>query len=142
MAEAEPEQRLKCAWSTKMFSLKIEASSFNFFFYKIYSLCKNNAISKVLNKLQVFEFEFKICSPNRHVSKILTKKMKCLNFEGDCKQNGSTGKVATWGVLIYSWNMTFSYKMQNSFLGIELISLKVYHSKGPIKEHILQYDIK
>ena len=27
-----------------------------FFFYKIYSLCKNNAISKVLNKLQVFPF--------------------------------------------------------------------------------------
>ena len=26
------------------------------FFYKIYSLCKNNAISKVLNKLQVFHF--------------------------------------------------------------------------------------
>ena len=25
-------------------------------FYKIYSLCKNNAISKVLNKLQVFHF--------------------------------------------------------------------------------------
>ena len=27
-----------------------------YFFYKIYSLCKNNAISKVLNKLQVFHF--------------------------------------------------------------------------------------
>ena len=26
------------------------------FFYKIYSLCKNIAISKVLNKLQVFHF--------------------------------------------------------------------------------------
>ena len=50
------------------------------------------------------------------------KKVKCWNFEGDCEQNGSTGKVATWGVLIYSWNMTFSYKMQNFFLGIELIS--------------------
>ena len=79
-----------------------------FFFYKIYSLCKNNAISKVLNKLQVFhfrctvhtnttptvithscllqkppscndngyKFEFKICRPNRHVSKILAKKGK------------------------------------------------------------------
>ena len=28
----------------------------NNFFYKIYSLCNNNAISKVLNKLQVFHF--------------------------------------------------------------------------------------
>ena len=76
------------------------------FFYKIYSLCNNNAISKVLNKLQVFhfrctvhtnttptvithscllqkppsyngyKFEFKICRPNRHVSKILAKKVK------------------------------------------------------------------
>ena len=27
-----------------------------FFIYKIYSLCKNIAISKVLNKLQVFHF--------------------------------------------------------------------------------------
>ena len=26
------------------------------YFYKIYSLCKNNAISKVLNKLQAFYF--------------------------------------------------------------------------------------
>ena len=40
------------------------------------------------------------------------KKVKCWNFEGDCEQNGSTGKVVTWRVLIYSWNMTFSYKMQ------------------------------
>ena len=24
-----------------------------------------------------------------------------------CVPNGSTGKVATWGVLIYSWNVTF-----------------------------------
>ena len=39
------------------------------------------------------------------------KKVKCWNFEGDCVPNGSTGKVATWGVLTYSWNMTFSDKM-------------------------------
>ena len=90
---------------------------------------QNNAISKVLDKLQVFHFRctvhtnttptvithscvlqkplscndngykfgFKICRPNRHVSNILAKKS-----EGDCEQNGSTGKVATWGVLIYS----------------------------------------
>ena len=77
----------------------------------MYSLCKNNVISKVLNKLQVFhfrctvhtnttptvitlscvlqkppscnnngykfEFKSKICRPNRHVSKILAKKVKC-----------------------------------------------------------------
>ena len=37
--------------------LKIRDPSFNYcFIYKIYSLCKNNAISKVLNKLQVFHF--------------------------------------------------------------------------------------
>ena len=41
------------------------------------------------------------------------KKVKCWNFEGDCVPNGSTGKVATRGALIYSWNMTFSHKMQN-----------------------------
>ena len=29
---------------------------FYFFFHKIYSLCKNNALSKVLNKLQAFYF--------------------------------------------------------------------------------------
>ena len=93
----------------KIYSLcKNNAISKNFF-YKIYSLCKNNAISKVLNKLQVFhlrctvhtnttstvithscvlqkppscndngyKFEFKICRPNQHVSKILAKKVKC-----------------------------------------------------------------
>ena len=94
-------------------NLKIEASSFNYnFFYKIYSLYKNNAISKVLNKLQVFhfrctvhtnttptmithscvlqkppscndngyKFEFKICRPNRHVSKFLAKKSEMLKL--------------------------------------------------------------
>ena len=28
------------------------------------------------------------------------KIVKCWNFEGDCEQNGSTGKVATWGFLV------------------------------------------
>ena len=82
------------------------------FCYKIYYLCKNNAISKVLNKLQVFhfrctvhtnttptvithscvlqkppscndngyKFEFKICRPNRHVSKILAQKIEMLKL--------------------------------------------------------------
>ena len=114
----------------------------------MYSLCKNNAISKVLNKLQVFHFRWGVntnttptvithlcvlqkpqsCNDKmvislslRFVDQIGTsvrfwpKKVKCWNFKGDCEQNGSTGKVATWGVLIYSWNMTFSYKMQNFF---------------------------
>ena len=36
--------------------LKTEHSNFNYFYFFIYSLCKNNAISKVLNKLQVFHF--------------------------------------------------------------------------------------
>ena len=40
---------------------------------------------------------------------------KCLYFGDDCVPNGSTGKVAAWGVLIYSWNMTFSDKMLISF---------------------------
>ena len=127
----------KCLTSqVNMSLLKDIGLQFNFFLYiyKIYSLCKNNAISKVLNKLQVFHFRctvhtnttptvithscvlqkppsatimviifcFKICRPNRHVSKILAKKVKFCNLEGDCEQNGSTGNVATWGVLIYS----------------------------------------
>ena len=82
------------------------------YIYKIYSLCKNNAISKVLNKVQVFhfrctvhtnttptvithycvlqkppscndngyKFEFKICRPNQHVSKILAKKSEMLKL--------------------------------------------------------------
>ena len=89
--------------------LKDIGLQFIFFIYEIYFLCKNNAVSKVLNKLQVFhfrcavhtdttptvithscvlqklpscndngyKFEFKICRPNRHVSKILAKKVKC-----------------------------------------------------------------
>ena len=40
---------------------------------------------------------------------------KCWHFEDDCVPNGSTGKVAAWGVLIYSWNMRFSGKMQIFF---------------------------
>ena len=28
--------------------------------------------------------------------------LKCWHFEDDCVPNGSTGKVAAWGVLIYS----------------------------------------
>ena len=59
--------------------------------------------------------------------KFWPKKVKCWNFEGDCEQNGSTGNVATWGVLIYSWNVTFSYKMQIFFLGIELISFSQFN---------------
>ena len=83
-----------------------------FFCYKIYSSCKNNAISKLLDKLQVFhfrctvhtnttptvithscvlqkppfcndngyKFEFKICRPNRHVSKTLAKKREMLKL--------------------------------------------------------------
>ena len=43
------------------------------------------------------------------------RKGKCWHFEDDCVPNDSTGKVATWGVLIYSWNMTFLDKMQNFF---------------------------
>ena len=38
--------------------------------------------------------------------------------------NGSTGKVATWGVLIYSWNMTLSDKMQNFFKELSWSALK------------------
>ena len=38
---------------------------------------------------------------------------KCWNFEDDCVPNGSTDKVAAWGVLIYLLNMTFSDKMQD-----------------------------
>ena len=48
------------------------------------------------------------------------KKVKCWNFEGDCEQNGFTGKVATWGFLF----MKYDVFIQNAefFLGIELIS--------------------
>ena len=35
---------------------KDKGVQFFYFFYKIYSLCKNNAISKILNKLQAFHF--------------------------------------------------------------------------------------
>ena len=39
------------------FFLKIQDTSINYLiFYEIYSLCKNNAISKVLNKLQALHF--------------------------------------------------------------------------------------
>ena len=39
------------------FLLKIQNSSFNYLiFYEIYSLCKNNAISKVLNKSEALHF--------------------------------------------------------------------------------------
>ena len=113
----------------------------------MYSLCKNIAISKVLNKLQVFHFRSTVhtntittvithssvlqkpsfCNDNgckfelKNVEQIGTsvsfwpKKVKCWNFEGDCVPNGSTGKVATWGVLIYLWNMTFSDKINAEF---------------------------
>ena len=38
----------------------------------------------------------------RPVSQYLAEKVKCSNFGDDCVPNGSTGKVATWGVPIYS----------------------------------------
>ena len=96
-----------------VYNFKDIGLQFNYFFlYKIYSLCKYNAISKVLNKLQVFhfrctvhtnttptvithscvlqkpppcsdngyKFEFKICRPNRHVSKILAQKSEMLKL--------------------------------------------------------------
>ena len=37
-----------------------------FFLYEIYSLCKNNAISKVLNKLQVFHFCCTVQCAHKH----------------------------------------------------------------------------
>ena len=37
-----------------------------------------------------------------HMVNIKSKMLKCCKFEGDCMPNGSTGKVATGGALIYS----------------------------------------
>ena len=123
--------------------------------YEIYSLCKNNAISKVLNKLQVFNFRSTVytnttptvithwcvlqkppsCNDNGYkfeffIDQIGTsvrfwpKKVKCWNFEGDCEQNGSTGKVASWGDSYLF--MKYDVFIQNAefLLGIELISFK------------------
>ena len=123
----------------------------------MYSLCKNNDISKkVLNKLQAFHFRSTVYTNTtstmithsyvfqnhrsatimvlkfelRCVEQIVTsasfwpKKGKCWNFEDDCVPNVSTDQVAAWGVLIYSWNMMFSDKMQNFFFGIEAIIFK------------------
>ena len=74
--------------------------------------------------IMVIKFELKIVDRIGTSVSFWPKKVKCWNFEGDCVPNGSTGKVATWGVLNYSWNMAFSYKMQILFLVIELISFK------------------
>ena len=64
-------------------------------------------------KIMVIKIELKIVDQiGTSVMQFLAKKVNCWNFEGDCVPNGSTGKVATWGVPIYSWNMTFSDKIQ------------------------------
>ena len=115
------------------------------FFYKIDSLCKINASSQkfwinyrpftsvvlcttptviihssVLQKPSFcndngYKFELNLAEEIGTSVSFWPKNVKCWNFEGNCVPNGSTGKVATWGVLIYSWNMTFADKMQNFF---------------------------
>ena len=69
--------------------------------------------------IRVIKFELKIVDQIDMSVSFWPKRVKCWNFEGDCVPNGYTGKVATWGVLIYSWNMTFSDEMQNFFKVIE-----------------------
>ena len=65
--------------------------------------------------IMVIKFELKNVDQIGTSVSFWPKKVKYWNFEGDCVLNSSTGKVATWGVLIYSWNMAFSDKMQNFF---------------------------
>ena len=66
--------------------LKIQASSFNYyFFYKIYSLCKNIAISKVLNKLQIFHFRSTV---HTNTTPTVTTHSCVLQKPPSCNDNG------------------------------------------------------
>ena len=49
-----------------------------------------------------YKFELKLVDKIGTSVSFWEKNVKCRNFESDCVPNGSTGKVATWGVLIYS----------------------------------------
>ena len=85
--------------------------------------------------IMIINIELKIVDQIDTSVSFWPKKVKWWNFEGDCVPNGSTGKVATWGVLIYSWNMTLSDEMQNFFtkwswsaLNIFEINLEIFPS--------------
>ena len=55
------------------------------FCYKIYSLCKNNAISKVLNKLQVFHFR---CTVHTNTTPTVITHSCVLQEPPSCNNNG------------------------------------------------------
>ena len=55
------------------------------FFYKIYSLCKINAISKVLNKLQVFHFR---CTVHTNTTPTVITHSCVLQKPPSCNDNG------------------------------------------------------
>ena len=56
-----------------------------FFFYKIYSLCKNNAISKVFNKLQVIHFR---CTVHTNTTPTVITHSCVLQKPPSCNDNG------------------------------------------------------
>ena len=65
----------------------------------IHSMCYGNHVTSTL---MVIRIELRIFDQIVMWASFLAKKGNCCNFEDDCVSNGTTGKLAACGVLIYS----------------------------------------